>query len=428
MKTLVNGLSHAVRRWPWLVIALTVAISIGFGALSQNFTPEEDSNEAFAPDAPELAAAERISDLFGDESTTTVMQVIVKAEGGNVFSLDGLTAVDALRETVMGGALADRLVQDRPDPVATFLAPVEFATGGTRPGSDAGLRRAFHDGMADMPPGPAGFIQAMVPTDADLNVPFADQGLIIIFNRGGEPGADYDLFQEASAVAADQIRATPLPEGFVAEPFSFELLFSGNDEFQSEIGRLFGTAGLIIALVLALVFLVRPRRRAGLVVMRVGILAVATSIVLLVLPTLAVILDSVFPDSLKDWDSNALFATAGVLLLASLPDLDLRRWEPATHHRRHRPHADRHPFRHLLDERYRVPALRGSEPDGADTADSPDRARGGLFDPCDLPVPGGDLGRRCGRLLGGKSDTNRGCGTGAGHHHHRRRVPDQPVQ
>ena len=46
--------------------------------------------------------------------------------------------------------------------------------------------------------------------------------------------------------------------------------------FQTEIGRLFGTAGLIIALVLALVFLIRPKRRSVLVMMRVGILAVVT--------------------------------------------------------------------------------------------------------------------------------------------------------
>ena len=316
MKSLVNALSQAVWRWPWVVIAVTVAISVVFGGLSQNFTPAEEANEAFAPDAPELAAAGRISDLFGEESTTSVMQVIVKAEGGNVYSVDGFNAVKALRETITNGALADRFVQDRPDPIATFLAPLEFTSRGEAPASDASLRQAFHDGMAEMPPGPAGFIQLMVPKDADLDVPFADQGLVIVFTRGGEPGADYERFRDASAQASDEISATVLPAGFTAEPFSFELLFSDDNEFQSEIGRLFGTAGLIIALVLALVFLVRPRGKAGLVTMRVGIIVVTTAIVVVVLPTLAVILDSVFPDWLKDWNSNILFPAAGVLMLA----------------------------------------------------------------------------------------------------------------
>ena len=317
MKSLVKGLAETVQRWPWLVVGLTVGISIVFGGLSVNFTPQEDNNEAFAPDAPELAAAERISELFGEESTITVMQVILKTEDGNIFTRDGLTAINALEQTILDGALADRLVRDGPDPVVSFMTPVQMAIarGTPSPTSVTEFRQAFEDGLAAMPPGPAEFVQAMVPTDADLNVPFADQGLIIIFNRGGEPGADYERFQEASAAAADQIRATPLPEGFSVEPFSFELLFSGNDEFQNEIGRLFGTAALIITLVLALVFLIRPERRAGRVVMRVGIVAVATSIVLLVLPTLAVILDSIFPDSLKNWNSNALFAAAGILML-----------------------------------------------------------------------------------------------------------------
>ena len=317
MKSLVNGLSTAVRKWPWVIVILTVVASLAFGGLSQNFTPQEENNESFAPDAPELAAAERISDLFGEDSTTSVMQVIVTAENGEVFSPDGLTAVNSLTETIMNGALADRLVQDRPDPVVSFLTPVRIASaqGGPPPNSDAEVHEAFHEGMDVMPPGTAAFVQGMVPTDADLTVPSAGKGLMIVFLRGAQAGGDYDRFVEAGDLAADQILATPLPEGFSAEPFSFELLFSGNDEFQTEIGRLFGTAGLIIALVLALVFLIRPKRRSVLVMMRVGILAVVTAIVVVVLPTLAIILDSVFPDALKDWNRSALFPVAGVLLL-----------------------------------------------------------------------------------------------------------------
>ena len=38
-----------------------------------------------------------------------------------------------------------------------------------------------------------------------------------------------EIFVDASGVAAEQITATPLPDGITAEPFSFELLFSGED-------------------------------------------------------------------------------------------------------------------------------------------------------------------------------------------------------
>lgn len=317
MKSLVNGLSRLVQRGPWLVIAATVVLSLAFGGLSGNFTPQEESNEAFAPDAPELAAAERISDLFGEEASTSVMQIIVKAEDGNVYSVDGMAAVDALSRTIAEGALADRLVQDR-DPVASFITPVRWgpAAAAPPPATDDDVRRAFTEGLAAMPPALAGFVQGMTPTYADLTAPHSDQGLLVVFMRGADDGEDFTRFQEASAAAADQIRATTLPTGISAEPFSFELLFSDTDEFQSEIGRLFGTAGLIIALVLALVFLIRPRRTLGRIAMRVGIIAVAAAIVLVVLPTLGTILDSVFPDFLKDWPSNTLFAVAGAALLA----------------------------------------------------------------------------------------------------------------
>ncbi|MFQ5968552.1 MAG: hypothetical protein ACE5MI_13240, partial [Acidimicrobiia bacterium] len=63
MKTLVNGIAAAVRRVPWIVVIVVVLISMVLGALAQNFPMEEDSNESFAPDAPELLAVERNSDL-----------------------------------------------------------------------------------------------------------------------------------------------------------------------------------------------------------------------------------------------------------------------------------------------------------------------------------------------------------------------------
>ena len=58
MKSLVSSLSTLVRRSPWLVIIVAVVVSMVLGVVGAGFTPEEDSNASFAPEAAELTAAE----------------------------------------------------------------------------------------------------------------------------------------------------------------------------------------------------------------------------------------------------------------------------------------------------------------------------------------------------------------------------------
>ena len=82
MKTFVNALAWVVRRAPWAVIIITLVVALVLGGLGGQFTPSEDMNESFAPDAPELVASETISDRFGAETSQSVMQVIVSSEGG----------------------------------------------------------------------------------------------------------------------------------------------------------------------------------------------------------------------------------------------------------------------------------------------------------------------------------------------------------
>ena len=316
MKSLVSALSGAVRKAPWVVIIATVVVSMGLGFLSGNFTPEEDSNASFAPDAPELTAAESIGDLFGDDSTVAVMQVIITADGGNIFSLDGLEAVNAISDVVRTGALGNQLVDQGGGDIFSFIAPVQFAIsdGQPMPTSDAELQAVFASSLAELPTEQAGFVEGMLPGGGDIEGPTSDKGLMIILTAGAANVDDIERFVDDSAAAADEITATELPAGFTAEPFSFELLFADQDEFQAEIGRLFGTAALIILVVLALVFLIKPRRSVARYALVIGVGAVLGSIVLVVLPTLATILDSVFPDALKDWDSNLFFALSGLTI------------------------------------------------------------------------------------------------------------------
>jgi predicted RND superfamily exporter protein len=318
LKSLVSGLSAAVRRFPWIVVIVTVIVSVVLGGLSQNFTPEEDSNASFAPDAPELTAAESIGDLFGSDSTVAVMQVIITTDDGNIFSLDGLDTINAISETVGSGTFSDILVDQGGGPIFSFLAPVQgaIAEGAPVPTSDEELRSLFQESLEQLPEEQAGFVTGLLPADSDIAGPTSGSGLLIIFTSGAESTEVFDQFVDDSSAAAAEISAIDLPAGFTAEAFSFELLFADQDEFTAEIGRLFGTAFLIIMVVLAMVFLVKPRRSVARYALVVGLAAVIVSIVLVVLPTLAIILDSVFPDALKDWNSNTLFLASAILLLA----------------------------------------------------------------------------------------------------------------
>ena len=127
MKALVNTLAALVRRFPIVVIIAAVVITLVLGNFAQLFQPADNDNESFAPQAPALEATETINDLFGEESSQSVMQIIISSESGDVITLDGMAAVDAVRNTVLGGSLAAHLV-DQPGtgPVVHYLTPVEI--------------------------------------------------------------------------------------------------------------------------------------------------------------------------------------------------------------------------------------------------------------------------------------------------------------
>ena len=328
MKTLVNLLAGAVRRAPIPVIAVTVIISLALGGLSGNFQPEEDSNESFAPEAAELEAADRITELFGEESTRSVMQVIVTAEGGNVFSTGGLQTVAAIQQGVVEGGFGDILVniddpeaaQDDP-PVISFLGPLPQAIEQGQiaaPASDSDVQQAYVQTVSELPAEFAGLLQQLLPADGDADAAISDKGLMIIQTTGPENSDAFDQFVDLSALVADEIEAIALPAGFTASAFSFELLFADQDEFQNEIARLLGTAILIIGLVLAAVFLIIPQARRARTLMIGGFVAIALGVVLSIMPTLAKILDSVFPDAIADWPSGLIFGLVALGFLALL--------------------------------------------------------------------------------------------------------------
>ena len=310
MKTFVNSLAWVVRRAPWAVIIVTVVVALVLGGFSGRFQPAEDQNESFSPNAPELLAAEAISDRFGADSSQSVMQVIVSSTGGDVITVDGLSTVSAVQQAIVAGPIAGYLVSspDQP-PVVSYMSPVDqaIAGGAPAPGTDEELKALYSTALSQIPPEQQGFFDGLLPADANRAGLVSPGGLVISFSVGEFDDQD---FVDAVVATADSLVALPLPNGYTVEPFSTELIFAGTDEFQAEIGRLFASAGFIILLVLTTVFLVLPKKRKNKIIAGVGIAAMFGAIVMLVLPGLAKGFPDLFPAGIGDWQTSTLLIGA----------------------------------------------------------------------------------------------------------------------
>jgi hypothetical protein len=314
MKTLVNALSAAVRKAPWWVIAVTVLISMALGAFSGNFTPADDQNESFAPEAPELDAQTTISELFG--STQSSLQVLISSDSEDVITLDGLAAVTAIENSVRSSDMAQYLA-DTPDSpaISSFMAPVGFAIaqGAPAPTGDDQLKAMYEQAYQQIPAQQRGFVDLLLPTDADPAGATTDLGMLVVTYESSE---DFDEGSRRAQLAADAIASADLPEGISAEPFNQELIFSNQDDFSSEILKLFIAAGFIIISVLAAVYLLRPPSAVGRALTIVGFVLLIGAIALVTLPSLAAIFPDLLPQSIADWETGPVAAAAaGTLFL-----------------------------------------------------------------------------------------------------------------
>ncbi|MGB7859752.1 MAG: MMPL family transporter, partial [Acidimicrobiia bacterium] len=314
MKTLVNLLSGAVRKAPWVVIIVTVVLSMTMGAFSGNFTPAEDQNEGFAPEAPELEAQGQIGELFG--STQSVMQVLVSSSSDDVITSDGLAAVAAIEESIRSSALAPFLADSPENPaVVSYLAPVGFAIaqGAPPPTTDAEVKAVFSSSYEQTPAQQRGFVDLLLPNDADPMSANSDLGILIVSYQSSE---NFDIAAERAQLAADAVQGADIPGGISAEPFNLELIFSNQDDFTTEILRLFVSAGFIIITVLAAVYLLRPRNAVGRGLTIIGFILLAGAIALVTLPSLAAIFPDIFPESIADWQTGpVVLAGAGTAAL-----------------------------------------------------------------------------------------------------------------
>ncbi len=249
MRVAFTLLERLVTRRPVAVVVSVLLVSLLLGALA----PRAVMDDSVAVDNEASRALAELDERFGDDQS--VLQVVVQTDGRDVRGRDGLLASIAVQDAIESSPIASTLVADDAQPsVAGFLSGARAAIGmaGVDPTSldDAQVREFDAAARAMLPPEIASLTDALVGAG---EVPTS--GLILVFQdtTGLEDAAALAQQRELAAVIA----AVPAPDGVTVAPFAFGLLLSDGD-IGPEVGRLFGTALVIILLVLAVVYWIRP--------------------------------------------------------------------------------------------------------------------------------------------------------------------------
>ena len=267
MKSIVSLLAGIARRAPWAVIIVALLLTGVFGYLATDAVVAT-GNEGFAPEAPEIEASERISDLFGDATAETATQVIIRDEGGDVITAAGLQAAIATVETIRASEVGP-LIADRPERPGVFhyLSSVEQAAvaQGLEPAQLTDEQvKAFYieaidgDGEFDAPPEQVSFLTRLASQDLDAAAATAEAGMVLAFVNPPEGDTDEAFQAQVDAESAMAADLAEIDSELEILPFSFALLLTGTDDFTAEVGELFGLAFMVILLILLFVYWVKP--------------------------------------------------------------------------------------------------------------------------------------------------------------------------
>lgn len=263
MKSIVSGLAALSRRLPWVVVIATIVMTGVFGQFASQIELAT-GNEGFAPEGEEIAAAERINDRFGSESTESTLQILLRDPSGDVITTAGLktamATVEAIRGSEVGTYLGDR--PDRPG-VFHYMSGVEGAMAAEGLSIDVMtddlVKSLYVASLEGAPPEQASFLSRLVSEDYDEATVSASGGMALAFITtfdGADAEESFNKQGEAEAALAEDLAA--IDTDLEVRPFSLSLLFSGVDDFTQEVGRLFAIAFAVILLILLFVYWLKP--------------------------------------------------------------------------------------------------------------------------------------------------------------------------
>jgi uncharacterized protein len=274
MIALLSALSRLVHRFPVATLVVAVAVTAALAALSTRVQVAVGVEE-FAPENIHLDAADTLGERFG-AAGEEMLQVVVAAEpGGELISAQGLRAVDQVATALATSGAAEHLavVPGQPPvigPLAATLHALEQQGIPLDAVDDETVREIFAATLSELPEQDAATIATLLPDDADIAAPSADAALLLTLISAELLPSDgverFDAMIEVQLELVDAAEQAALPPGYSVTAFGFPLLFSDTDTFEAELARLFATAFLVIVLILATVYWVRPQatlRRIG---------------------------------------------------------------------------------------------------------------------------------------------------------------------
>ena len=269
MKLLTNFFSSAATKRPVITI-LVVLLLTGFFGYMAGQAEELSTSFGGELDTPEIQAQSKLGEYFQTSGSQSVFQIIMSGE--DVLTVDGYLAWQEIQKAVSESEIYPYLVSDQGGAVQGFFAPVDFAKAfnpslNVSAMSDDQFKQLYNQANSQMPPEFKAFASALLSSTYDEELTTATAGLaivtidssMIVQDFGGSDGAfiEQPRMEVALADALNQISVGNIK----VSGFSFGLLLGNEgDDFLEEIGILFGQAFLIILVVLAYIFFIRPRK------------------------------------------------------------------------------------------------------------------------------------------------------------------------
>ena len=272
MKLLTNFFSSAATKRPVITILVVVLLTGFFGYMAGQ---AEELSTSFGGelDTPEIQAQSKLGEYFQTSGSQSVFQIIVSGE--DVLTVDGYLAWQEINKAVLQSEIYPYLVKDQGGAVQGFFAPVDFAkafnpTLNVSAMSDEQFKQLYNQANGQMPPEFKAFAAALLSSTYDEDKTTASAGLaivtidssLIVQEFGGSDGAFIE--QPRMEVALSDALSEISIGDIKVSGFSFGLLLGNEgDDFLEEIGLLFGQAFIIILVVLAYIFFIRPRKGFG---------------------------------------------------------------------------------------------------------------------------------------------------------------------